>query len=84
MLWGAQLQTVEENTFLRLSTYVVANGSGLGPIPVVRMRKEDDVSGFGGLARKGGWNMQVHWYTLASLGAHRRCLCAMPRDCSLL
>lgn len=38
----------------------MAKGSGLGPIPVVRMRKEDEVSGFGGQTQKGGWNMQVH------------------------
>lgn len=59
VLWDAQLQTLEENTFSRLSTFVMANGSGLGPIPGVRMRKEDAVSGFGGWTGTGGWDTQV-------------------------
>lgn len=58
-IWGVQLRAVEENIFLRLSRFLVANGSGLGPILAVRMRKEDEVSGFGGQTWKGGWNMHV-------------------------
>lgn len=37
----------------------MANSSGLGLIPVVRIRKEDEVSGLGGQVLKGGWNVQV-------------------------
>lgn len=37
----------------------MANGSGLGLIPVLRIRKEDEVSGLGAQALKGGWNMQA-------------------------
>lgn len=55
---GAQLQIVEDNIFLRLSTLLVANGSGLGPIPVVRTSK-DEVSVFGGQTWKSGWNMHA-------------------------
>lgn len=86
VIWGAQLWTVEENTFLGLSTFVVSNGSGLGPIPVVKMRKEDEVSEVDlvdGHGRMDGICRSVV-HTLDSLGACRRCLCVIPRDCSLL
>lgn len=45
-IWSAKLQAVEANMFLRLSTFIVANGSGLDSIPPVK--KEDEVSVFGG------------------------------------
>lgn len=45
-IWSAKLQAVEANISLRLSTFIVVNGFGLGSIPL--LRKEHEVSGFGG------------------------------------
>jgi len=80
VIWGAQLGAVEENTFLRLSTFVAADSSGLGPLPVVGMRKEDEVSGLGGRARRVDGICGSIAHTLDSLGACGRCLCVTPRD----
>lgn len=74
----------------------MANGSGLGPVRVVRMRKEDKVSACG-RTRKGGWSMQVRcapWIPWErSGGVFLRCqgialyfeyLCLLSRCCASL
>lgn len=62
--------------------FVVANGSDLGSIPVVR--KEDECLGLvDGLKRVNGICRTIV-HTPDFLGARRGCLCAMSRDWSLL